>query len=369
MTSVYISGSGDCGQLGMGEDLLSCPKPLEIKFFSDKKIISVASGGLHSLALSEDGLVYSWGCNDDCAVGHLEPEFSIGRVPLNEKIVKIACGDSISVAVSETGKTYTWGTFRDSSGILSHRSGVKIQNTPIETKLENDVVCISAGANHVMAVTSKEKIYSWGVCQQGRLGRRISERHKINGLLPENVAQNKLRASLIACGSYHSLCVDNDGALYSCGLNNFGQLGHGDLKERFVFERCREQIYNKIVSVSAGEHHSLVLDVSGNVYSFGRGDYGQLGNKSLEKSQDGVVFSNIPIQVELNNISAVSAGGAHSLAIANNGKAYSWGYGEMGQLGLGNEEDSFIPQQVPIDKEVVQVSGGGQHSLFLTKHN
>ena len=49
---VYIFGSGDCGQLGMGEDMFHVMDPWRCPFFNDKQIISVSAGGLHSLALS-----------------------------------------------------------------------------------------------------------------------------------------------------------------------------------------------------------------------------------------------------------------------------------------------------------------------------
>lgn len=112
--SVFVFGSGDCCQLGLGEDILSRKKPTEIPFFADKNIVEISAGGLHNLALSLDGSVYSWGCNDEKALGHQQPEWSIGKVDAlaHEKIIHIACGDSISAALTESGKVYTWGTFR-----------------------------------------------------------------------------------------------------------------------------------------------------------------------------------------------------------------------------------------------------------------
>eukprot|EP00917_Polyrhabdina_sp_WS-2016_P017393 GHVP01037564.1.p1 GENE.GHVP01037564.1~~GHVP01037564.1.p1 ORF type:complete len:380 (-),score=66.01 GHVP01037564.1:1818-2957(-) len=365
MTSVYICGAGDCGQLGLGEDILDAKRPRKIKYFEDKNIIAVSSGGLHSLALSEEGKVYSWGCNDDCALGHNEPEFSIGEVIIPEKINQIACGDSISVAVTNSGSVYTWGTFRDSNGVLGHQQSVDIQKTPYCVNLKSKISDIAVGPNHVMIISEEGKVYSWGSGQQGQLGRRIIQRRKKRGLLPENVTpRTKRKFVKVSCGSYHSMCLDLSGEVYTCGLNNFGQLGQGDFNDRITFMPIKKDIFTnagigKIVDLSCGEHFSLLLDSKGYVYGVGRGDCGQLGvNENIE-------YSDLPIKSLVGDIVEISSGGFHSLAISKEGNVYSWGYGEMGQLGDGKEMDIKVPTKIEFDKKVIGVSGGGQHSVFL----
>ena len=118
---VYLFGSGDCGQLGMGEEVDSRKRPTLHPFLRDKQIVSVCAGGLHNLALTAQGQVYSWGCNDEKALGHDAPEYSVGLVQgalADKKVVQVACGDSISAALTSEGHVYAWGTFRDSRGVL-----------------------------------------------------------------------------------------------------------------------------------------------------------------------------------------------------------------------------------------------------------
>ncbi|OIR57735.1 MAG: regulator of chromosome condensation 1 [Amphiamblys sp. WSBS2006] len=378
MASVYVAGSGDCGQLGLGEDVLECNKPRKIDFFDDKNIVSVAAGGLHSLVLSGSGEVYSWGCNDDSALGHTEPEFSVGRVSLPERIVSIACGDSISVAVAESSRVYTWGTFRDSGGIVGHSKETEIQKTPIGVKLKGRVEDVSVGTNHVMVTTDDGKIYSWGTGQQGQLGRRIIERHKKTGLQPVSVTPfPRKNFRKVACGSYHSLCFDGAGRVYSCGLNNFGQLGHGDFEDRRNFDEIGEKIVEEAgisgaSEIACGEHHSLLVDGHGSLFAFGRGDYGQLGCSQLPETlrdNDGRerVFSTKPVWTGLKDVACVSAGGLHSIAVDKSGAVFVWGYGEMGQLGNGAEKDVSVPERIFSGERVLQAAGGGQHSIFLVK--
>lgn len=111
---VYVFGSGDCGQLGLGEDVDMARKPRLHPFFEPLPIVTVAAGGLHTLALSAEGKVYSWGCNDEKALGHCAPEFSVAMVQGLEgvKVVQVAAGDSISAALSDDGRVFSWGTFR-----------------------------------------------------------------------------------------------------------------------------------------------------------------------------------------------------------------------------------------------------------------
>ena len=56
---VFVVGSGDCGQLGLGPDVLEAEKPMLIKFLNDKNIVKVFAGGLHNIALTQNGQVFS----------------------------------------------------------------------------------------------------------------------------------------------------------------------------------------------------------------------------------------------------------------------------------------------------------------------
>ncbi len=115
----------------------------------------------------------------------------------------------------------------------------------------------------------------------------------------------------------------------------------------------------------AGEHHSLVLCSSGQVYTFGRADSGQLG----VALGDGQRACPVPIPVTSMPEPAVliAAGGNHNLAVGASGRLYSWGYGEMHQLGHGPDEVEQYPRAVDyaFSGRIVQVAAGGQHSVVL----
>lgn len=398
--SVVVFGSGDCGQLGMGEDLVNCPRPKRHAYFEDKEIVSVVAGGLHTLALSRSGHVFSWGCNDEKALGHSAQEFSVSRVHGldEESVVQITCGDSISAALTAEGKIYTWGTFRDSKGVIGikkdkqseGKKSKKSENTEDsgEEKFRHEdfhivptlltdlahlrIKKISAGANHLLALSDEGEVYAWGCGEQGQLGRRVLERHKKLALHPTRITPRRHRnhggiISMI-CGSYHSFLLAADGTVFAVGLNNFGQLGLGDFEDRLVAEEIPAEAWqgHKIVDLTAGEHHSMALSASGAVFVFGRSDSNQMGlnDNKVDRAHPSPILN-----PNLTGIVQIASGSNHNLAISSDRhQIFSWGYGEMGQLGHDEEEDEIIPKRIEAFSETTKfldVSAGGQHTVVL----
>jgi regulator of chromosome condensation len=106
-TTIAVVGNGDCGQLGFGPDLLEAEKPKRCPFFEGKRIVSVACGGMHTAAVGVDGLVWTWGCNDDGALGRAGdedvPQLVAGGALASARVTAVACGDSVRVAIGEKG--------------------------------------------------------------------------------------------------------------------------------------------------------------------------------------------------------------------------------------------------------------------------
>ena len=109
---VLSVGENLSNQLGLTLDVDSRKKPQLIKMMPNNgTVVQVASGGMHSACLTDDGTVYTFGCNDEFALGRANDD-DIERVELPEKIIEITAGDSHTAALSETGIVYAWGTFR-----------------------------------------------------------------------------------------------------------------------------------------------------------------------------------------------------------------------------------------------------------------
>ncbi|KAK9131615.1 hypothetical protein Scep_011143 [Stephania cephalantha] len=142
-------------------------KPQPVTSLTDFRVIQIASGGFHSLALTDGGKVFSWGHGGHGQLGHSSLENQ--KVPkmiealAEECIVYIACGGSSSAAVTDKGKLYMWGNARDSQ--LGVPGLPEIQPSPVEVKflLEDDglgphhVLSVGIGASHAMCLVSRSR--------------------------------------------------------------------------------------------------------------------------------------------------------------------------------------------------------------------
>lgn len=157
-------GANSNYELGRG-DKIGGWKPQPVPSLKDVRIVQIASGGYHSLALTDKGEVLSWGHGGHGQLGH--SSLHSRKIPepvealANERISYIACGGSSSAAITDKGKLYMWGNTADSQlGVPGLRD---VQSSPIEVKflLEDDglgdhnVVSVAVGASHAMCLVSR----------------------------------------------------------------------------------------------------------------------------------------------------------------------------------------------------------------------
>ena len=161
----------------------------------------------------------------------------------------------------------------------------------------------------------------------------------------------------VFCGSYHTFELTEDEAVYSWGLNNYGQLGTDDTESYFQSKRLSEDWIKEDdetdsikenkkkenaaktrkydgLEISGGQHHTVVCN-KGSVYVLGRKEYGRLG-LGENISEEPCTPRRIPT---LSKISHVSTGTICSFAVSDPGDIFSWGMGTNLQLGTGEEED------------------------------
>ena len=168
----------------------------------------------------------------------------------------------------------------------------------------------------------------------------------------------------LALGALHSLTLDAVGGVCSCGRNAHGVLGHGAGPDRLRLTLVVGLFGVRVCSVAAKPRHSLALSDTGSVYTWGRGNYGQLGQGD-EQDQ------HTPKQVEALRevrVVALAAGYAHGMAVTSAGALYTWGMGDGGKLGHGDDHDQHTPKQVEALREVrvVSAAAGMYHSMAVT---
>jgi alpha-tubulin suppressor-like RCC1 family protein len=167
-------------------------------------------------------------------------------------------------------------------------------------------------------------------------------------------------AQKISGGGYHSLLICNDGTVKGWGSNANGQLAVN--VNTLTYSNVPivvNGLSGTITAVSAGGDHSLALKNDGTVWAWGYNLYGQLGNNSNTDSD-------VPVQVSgLTGVIAISAGTYHSMALKGDGSVWTWGSNSNGQLGDSTINNSIVPIQTYSLTGITAISAGGYHSMAL----
>ena len=370
---IVVYGSGECDQLGLGEDLLESKGGTIMSLFEEHRIVSISCGAMHTLALTTNCLVYSWGNNDELALGRKGDSYTPGLVqfkstiyqPNNFPITSIAAGDSHSIAYNKYHNLFfKFGSYRDANGLIS-----KGEEFPqiVEGFFKN-VTKILAG-NHHSLLLADGRVYACGDSKTHNLGRRFTEgrgQMQPKGLRLEAISffYKEKDVTDIFCGSFHSFLKRNN-KIYGWGKNNTGQLGNGTYDDVILEPTLIPEFNeNEVIDIQGGETHNLGLTVHGKVYAWGKNDENQLGFTSEE-----TCVTRPHLLEGIGDIRSVRAKGFYSYAFCET-KAYSWGMGESFVLGTRNEDSQKQPCLVPAlifkNENIQNIQLGSQHVVALT---
>lgn len=404
---VYSWGRGTLGRLGLGseQDQLF---PAQVKFGSQEsiRIVRIAAGAYHSLALADDGSVWCWGYNLYGQLGIINEEdahnpkytdgyYSVVPCLLNKflelhppdsstllleevegkaqlKIISIKAGGMMSLSIDNLGALWMWGNcpHQSKEGIFSIVSN--FTPTPVWDFHGHTVVKVACGNEHIIALVSVGEsyngenddliCYSWGNNNHGQLGLGDTEDRPNPEMVKTFDQDSHWSIYEIACGAFHTALLThrkrpNDDTLESVcwtfGLGENGQLGHGTTQSTSIPELVQElpQFVN-LVSVDCGLFHTCVVSSDGDVWSWGmeKGlglypDARVVGEYSSDALSP-LVVSN-PYEAKFLEPVQVACGAAHTIIVAQEGyKVWSLGRGRSGVLGNGNVVDCYIPTLV-----------------------
>ncbi|KHN17397.1 Putative E3 ubiquitin-protein ligase HERC4 [Glycine soja] len=320
-----------------------------------RRVLLVSAGASHSVALLSGNVVCSWGRGEDGQLGHGDTDDRLFPTKLSaldgQDIICVTCGADHTMARSESGRdvySWGWGDF----GRLGHgdHSDLLIPH-PIKALQGLMIQQIACGDSHCLAVTMDSQVLSWGRNQNGELGLGTAE----DSLLPQKIQIFEGdKMAMVACGWRHTICVSSSGGLYTNGWGKYGQLGHGDFEDHLVPRKVQALSDKFISQVSGGWRHSMALTSSGQLLGWGWNKFGQIG-----------VGNNFdccsPMQVNFphdQKVQMISCGWRHTIAVTERENVYSWGRGANGQLGNGETIDRNVPTII----EAFSVDGSsGQH--------
>eukprot|EP00164_Ancoracysta_twista_P021993 GFYU01040257.1.p1 GENE.GFYU01040257.1~~GFYU01040257.1.p1 ORF type:complete len:221 (-),score=24.16 GFYU01040257.1:728-1321(-) len=162
----------------------------------------------------------------------------------------------------------------------------------------------------------------------------------------------------------NDVCVyaTDAGYLYTWGSGEHGALGHGDSRDHLLPRLVKGIPQKRVLHVGCGASHTAVVLEGGAAYSWGANSKGQLG---INSNSDRLA----PQAVEALNgiaIAKVACGVDFTVFVAQDGRLFSCGNGEKGQLGHGNTESSALPQQIELNAKVSHIACGGSHCLAMS---
>jgi alpha-tubulin suppressor-like RCC1 family protein len=330
----------------------------------------VAAGHLHNLALLVDGTVKAWGFNDvgqlgDGPVGaHQSTPLLLPGLPDG---IAIDAGDWHSMALLKDGTVRTWGD--NQFGELGDGSTTN-RLTPTAVPNLTGVTAISVGGfigndgrsdqasfAHTLALLADGTVMAWGSNDDGQLGDGTTATR----LAPVTVP-GLSRVSAIAAGGNHSLALLTDGTVMAWGDNGLrGLTGQGRPDRTSHTAPVLVPGLSDVTAISAGNFHSLALRKDETVQAWGWNAHGQLGDSTTDDRP-------IPVPVsDLANVTAIAAGDRFSLALRANGRPTAWGASEHGQRGDGTFNEQHAPVDVLNLTDVTAISTCVQHCLALRK--
>jgi len=255
-----------------------------------------------------------------------------------DRVESISAGNAHSLALRDDGTVWAWGS--NNHGRLGYgpTSGGGLVSTPVQVRNLDRVESISAGNAHSLALRDDGTVWAWGDNTHGQLG--DGNIFSSSGT-PVQVVGLSDDVMAISAGGSHSLALRHDGTVWAWGNNANRQLGDGTTTGRRPTP-LQVRDLDRVESISAGNEHSLALRDNGTVWAWGNNANGRLGDGTS-------VQRPTPVQVlGLSGVEAISSGRNHSVALRSDGTVWSWGWNRDRQLGvLGDEQVPYstVPVQ------------------------
>jgi alpha-tubulin suppressor-like RCC1 family protein len=310
---LWVWGRGDTGQLGLGNGS-DKDTPTLLSSFSNARAIAGGgfSGAAHSVAVKQDGTVWTWGNN-------------FSGTPLTGQL-----------GYSTTG----------------------FQTTPAQVPSFTGGLNVAAGGTHTVILKTDGTVWSMGSNYYGQLGAGLPTGTGNQSFTPLNSGLTSVVA--VSAGWQHTLALKSDGTVWAWGLNVKGQLGDGSFTERNSPVQVSGLV--DVVAVSAGEQASLALKKDGTVWGWGSNDSWQARGTSGTSAT-------VPVQItQISKAIGISAGIIHASAVLTDGSVVCWGRNTDGACANPSGYD-FVPPTSVSGVGGAYAIATGRHTLALLNSN
>ena len=330
------------------------------------RIASVASGYLHTCALTRSGGVKCWGDNTSGQLGDATTTRRLAPIDvpgLGSGIAAVASGTFNSCALTVGGGVKCWGNARG-VGVVNAAIGTP----PVDvTGLISGVAAITTGTIYSCALTVTGGIKCWGLNNYGQLGDGSTNDRStpvdVVGL-GNGVAAIAASASDFSNGPAHTCALTTAGGVKCWGSNVSGALGDGSPMNLLARTTPVDVmgLSTGVVAIALGQGHSCALTTAGGVKCWGDASSGQLGNGFMANRSTPVEVAGLASRVV-----AITAGRGHTCALTATGSMRCWGNDGRGQLGDNFGATSLTPVDVPgLGGPMVGIATGSEYTCALT---
>jgi alpha-tubulin suppressor-like RCC1 family protein len=435
--TVYAFGKNNHNQLGDGTNVTSLSPVVLVdknNILQNETIVQAFTGEYFSTLLSASGKVYTFGGNQNGQLGdgtnndRSYPALITGVVLNNNIIVTVATGASHTLLLLSTGTLVTYG--RNSNGQLGDGSIVD-RNYPSavidsNSVLTSNITAIAAGSAHNLVVVNNSQVISFGANYNGQGGVSSLLDLKNPSLVQDtNTTFSNKTIIAVSGGNAFSLALAYDGSVFAWGGNSNSELGDGTTTQRYnplpIQDSNGVLIGRKVIAITAGYQHSLLLTSDGKVFTFGANTNGQLGDGSaairanpvaivdynrvlsgktitsisggmsysMMLTNDGILLSTAPTTVfeaistpiavvDLDYllygriVQQIAVGEHHTVILTTSGDVLTYGQNHAGQLGIGSllrrNTPTFIKDSsgVLFGRSVVYIAAGTMHTVLVS---
>jgi len=322
--NLYACGRNDTGELGLG-DLVDRAELTRVSLNGVEGAIVDVTASMVSAFVVRQRALYACGYNEEgqLGLGDREPRQEFTRVPFDMEIRAVYTGMRYTFVVTESGMLYACGdNYENQLGLGDKQNRLVLTHVPTP----EDVKTVAAGEDFTIVLAESGVAYTCGSNYYGQLGLGDKQDRSTLTRVPLDEAVEAIAAI------YNSaFFVTSSGALYACGYNYEEQLG---LDDEDSFETLTlVPIPEPVVKVFARYESVFAVTAKGELYACGNNIYGQLG-----LGRDGeveVMFAKVPI---VKDVQIVACGKSHTAILDSEGRLYTCGESEYGQLGFEDRQ-------------------------------
>ena len=354
MSTLWLWGRNNNGELGDETTIYKSSPVQTVGAASDWK--QVSCGYRNTLAIKNDGSLWSWGYGGEGATGLNDTYDTSSPTQIgtdkNWKLIATAPIEiSVSAGIKNDGTLWMWGFNGYGQLGLDDNSD---RSSPTQVGSENTWSKVSCNGYFTGAIKTDGTLWTWGANGYGQLG----DGTNLNRSSPLQIGAETTWKS-ISCGYGHMAALKTDGTIWLWGSNYDYQLGN-TIAPVFSSPVQLGAGGTDWAAVKAGGYFTLAMKNDGSIWSWGSNYNGELGlGNTVQQSEPQQIGSS-------SNWIEISAGQYHAMARKSDKSLWLWGSNEFGQLGDGTTENKSTPTQTIADgKSWMQISAGGEHSAAL----